>query len=174
MAQSSVLSHLSRAAAANGDSPRALLSQYATWRSQRALRAVQRYSGLQERLFTMLRGRRPVVSPTLGDLASAQFAAWRTAVELRSHDDRQLADIEIPREMIGAVATLSAFGWPAPDRAVVQGDRPHASFWARLRRSVLPTREEIEEAYLAGSVDLHDLECRISELDRRKEKPFHA
>jgi hypothetical protein len=149
---------------------------YAQWRSLRALRAVQRYDGLQARLNVMLRARRPSGEPTIGSVISAEFTAWRTAIELREHDDRQLNDIEIPREMIGHVATLSAFGWPAQQDDALQprtGEPREKGLFARARRVFFPTRQELDEAYLAGSVDMYDLESRMAEIDRRTVRSGH-
>ncbi|MEJ8823227.1 DUF3563 family protein [Variovorax humicola] len=42
-----------------------------------------------------------------------------------------------------------------------------------LQRS-FQTQHEIEDAYLAGSVDIYDLERRMRELDKRDaQEPFH-
>lgn len=42
-----------------------------------------------------------------------------------------------------------------------------------LRRR-FPNRQDNEDAYLAGSVDIYDLERRMRELDHRDTaKPFH-
>lgn len=37
-----------------------------------------------------------------------------------------------------------------------------------------PTRQEAEEAYLAGAVDIYDLERRMRQIDKRDtQQPFH-
>jgi hypothetical protein len=180
MALSSVSLPVSSATASmsrrtNSQAP-GLAGFYARWRSLRALHAVQRYDGLQARIAGMLRASRAGDQPSMGSILSAELTAWRTAVELRGHDHRQLADIEIPREMIGHVAALSAFGWPHQQGEAVQPGRiepREPGLLGRARRIFFPTREELDDAYLAGSVDIYDLESRMAELDRRTERSGH-
>ena len=48
----------------------------------------------------------------------------------------------------------------------------HRALTALQRR--FQTQPEIEEAYLAGSVDIYDLERRMREIDKRDaQEPFH-
>jgi hypothetical protein len=48
----------------------------------------------------------------------------------------------------------------------------HRALTALQRR--FQTQHEVEDAYLAGSVDIYDLERRMRELDQRDtQEPFH-
>ncbi len=46
--------------------------------------------------------------------------------------------------------------------------------WEEIRREVFPTDAELDEAYLAEASDIFDLEHRMLELDRRRNRRAFA
>lgn len=152
-----------------GSVERAIL-RYVSARAERARDLVAQYDGLAERMTRTLQRRRVPAHPTLGWFLQAQVAIWKTTDELDAHSDRMLADIQIPRDLVKAIAVLAAYGWPRQDAAPAVetvAAAPSASPFAALRRRFFPTDAELEEAYLADATDLNDLEYRMREWDRR-------
>jgi hypothetical protein len=141
-----------------------LILRYVEGRSARALDELSRYDELLQRFSRTLRRRAVPRHPTLSWLISAQFTRWHTVDELSQHSDRTLDDIQVPREAIKAIATLSAFGWP---REEAQAATAREGMLAGMRRRFMPTDGELEEAYLAAAADLNDLEYRMQEWERR-------
>lgn len=151
-----------------GTIERAIL-RFVSVRAERARDLVGQYDGLAERMARTLQRRRLPAHPTLGWFLEAQVAIWKTTDELSAHSDRMLADIQIPRELVKAIAVLAAYGWPRPDAApaveTVAATVPGP--FAALRRRFFPTDAELEEAYLSDATDLNELEFRMREWDRR-------
>lgn len=147
-----------------------IILRHVQTRSERALADFSRYDGLARRFGRTLRRRAVPRHPTLSWFLAAQRMIWRTVDELARHSDRTLDDIQIPREAIEAVAVLSAFGWP---REEAKGDIRRQGMLEGMRRRFMPSEGELEEAYLAVAADLHDLEYRMREWERRSaRKPW--
>jgi hypothetical protein len=152
-----------------GPIERAIL-RFVTARAERARDLVAQYDVVAERMTRTLQRRRIPAHPTLGWFLQAQASIWTTTEELDAHSDRILADIQIPRELVKAIAILAAYGWPRQEATgsveTVAAGVPGRPF-AALRRRFFPTDAELEEAYLSGSTDMNDLEYRMREWDRR-------
>lgn len=147
-----------------------LVLRVVTSRAEQARDLVAQHDALAARLTRSLQRRRIPAHPTLSWFVGAQLALWNTIDQLEAHSDRQLADIQIPRELVRAVAVLAAYGWPRQETAPAAAEAVAVSgqtLLARLRRRFFPTEAELEEAYLSGATDINDLEFRMREWDRR-------
>jgi hypothetical protein len=145
-----------------------------TSRAEQARDLVSQNDALAGRLTRSLQRRRIPAHPTLSWLVGAQLALWNTVDQLEAHSDRQLADIQIPRDLVKAVATLAAYGWPRQETVPAIAEAvaaPGETLVSRLRRRFFPTEAELEEAYLSGATDINDLEFRMREWDRRHAGP---
>lgn len=104
-------------------------------------------------------------------------ALWRSALAYREtkaalarHSDAELADFGMAKDDVADVALITAFGWmlsaerPAPGTTRLARAKAYV---AALRQTLAPTDDELDEAYLAASSDLNDLEYRIREIDQR-------
>ena len=145
-----------------------LVLRHVTARALAAQAQISAHEGLSERLAKSLMRRRLPSHPGLSWYLSARLSLARTVEELSEHSERELADIQIPRELIRPVAVVSAFGWPRPEERAAPAAARGVSLLAQVRRDWFPTDEELEEAYLAASTDLHDLEYRMLEWNRRR------
>jgi hypothetical protein len=141
------------------------ISAFVSARVQHAASDLSRYDAVARLYGRNTRRKSIPVHPTLGWFLSAQLSVWKTVDELAQHSERTLEDIQIPREAIRAIAVLSAFGWPR-EEASASAKAP--GLLASLRRRFFPNEAELEEAYLSQASDIHDLEYRMSEWDRRR------
>lgn len=160
-----------------GSVERAIL-RHVSARAEQARDLVAQYDALAERMTRTLQRRRVPAHPTLGWFLSAQVSISKTIGELEAHSDRILADIQIPRELVKAIAILAAYGWPrqeaAPSVEAVASITSAAGPFSALRRRFFPTEAELEEAYLSDATDLNDLEYRMREWDRRLARDTRA
>jgi uncharacterized protein YjiS (DUF1127 family) len=110
--------------------------------------------------------------PTL--TIAALWRSWQlygeTITALSGRGDRGLADIAVHREDIHDIAMATSFGWLLADD-LQDASGLLARFKAVLhaaRVAVLPSQDELDEEYLAGSSDIHDLEHRMRTLEHRR------
>jgi hypothetical protein len=98
------------------------------------------------------------------------LAYRETKAALGKRSAAELADFGLNQDDVADVALLTSFGWmlaaerPSPDTTRLARAK---AYLTSLRRSLAPTDDELDEAYLAASSDLNDLEYRIREIDRR-------
>lgn len=145
-----------------------VLLRHVTAQALEAQAQLSVHEGLSQRLAKTLMRRRLPSQAGLSWYLSARASAARTVEELSEHSDRELADIQVPRELIRSVAVVAAFGWPREDERKVFVAETQNGVLSRLRRTWFPTQAELEETYLAGAADLHELEYRMTEWDRRR------
>jgi hypothetical protein len=145
-----------------------------------------RVSAAAERLSTredmpaQLRQARPSTKSMLRPEVDAA-SLWRSAVAYREtkaalgkRSGAELADFGMVEDDVADVSLITAFGWMLAAERPSPGTTRLArvkAYVAALRHSLAPTDDELDEAYLAASSDLNDLEYRIREIDQRHRRP---
>jgi uncharacterized protein YjiS (DUF1127 family) len=173
----SALAFAGREAERPASAPAEILEAIARRRLQAALEQLAFRDDIPEALRQAPRVRRYTRRPKveLGTLLRSWSLYRQTLAELRGRGPALLADIGIAPQDVPAVAFVACFGWlqAVPETEGTYLDRLKQAF-AQFRATVAPTEAELDEAYLAQSRDIIDLEYRIAELDRRRRPARHS